>query len=44
MEATVTSTSQAAPPPRLRDRYEQEILPELTKKFGYTTPMQAPRC
>jgi large subunit ribosomal protein L5 len=43
MEATVTPTSQAAPPPRLRERYEQEILPELTKKFGYTTPMQAPR-
>ena len=41
MEAT--ATQQAAPPPRLRDRYEQEILPELTKKFGYTTPMQAPR-
>jgi large subunit ribosomal protein L5 len=43
MEATVTSTSQAAPPPRLRERYEQEVLPELTRKFGYTTPMQAPR-
>jgi large subunit ribosomal protein L5 len=43
MEATVTPTSQAAPPPRLRERYEQEILPELTKKFGYSTPMQAPR-
>ena len=41
MEAT--ATQQAAPPPRLRERYEQEILPELTKKFGYTTPMQAPR-
>ena len=40
MEAT--ATQQAAPPPRLRERYEQEILPELTKKFGYTTPMQAP--
>jgi large subunit ribosomal protein L5 len=43
VEATATSTSQAAPPPRLRERYEQEILPELTKKFGYSTPMQAPR-
>jgi len=40
MEAT--ATQQATPPPRLRERYEQEILPELTKKFGYTTPMQAP--
>ena len=43
MEATATPTSQAAPPPRLRERYEQEILPELTRKFGYSTPMQAPR-
>jgi large subunit ribosomal protein L5 len=42
MEATATQAQQAAPPPRLRERYEQEILPELIKKFGYTTPMQAP--
>jgi large subunit ribosomal protein L5 len=42
MEATATPTSQAAPPPRLRERYEQEILPALTKKFGYSTPMEAP--
>lgn len=39
----MTPTSQAAPPPRLRDRYEQEILPALTKRFGYSTPMEAPR-
>jgi large subunit ribosomal protein L5 len=43
MEATMSPTSQAAPPPRLRARYEQDILPALTTKFGYTTPMQAPR-
>ncbi|MDX6624621.1 MAG: large subunit ribosomal protein [Solirubrobacterales bacterium] len=44
MEAgTVEPTQQAAPPPRLRDKYEQEILPELTRKFGYSTPMDAPR-
>lgn len=43
MVATATPTSQAAPPPRLRERYQQEILPELTKKFGYSTPMEAPR-
>jgi len=42
MEATATPTSQAAPPPRLRERYEQEVLPALTKKFGYSTPMEAP--
>jgi large subunit ribosomal protein L5 len=43
MEATATAQAQAAPPPRLRERYEQDVLPALTKKFGYTTPMQAPR-
>jgi large subunit ribosomal protein L5 len=43
MEATVAPTSQAAPPPRLRDKYEQDVLPSLTEKFGYSTPMEAPR-
>jgi len=42
MEAT-TVQSQAAPPPRMRERYEQEVAPALTGKFGYTTPMQVPR-
>jgi large subunit ribosomal protein L5 len=28
---------------RLRERYEQEILPSLVERFGYSTPMQAPR-
>jgi large subunit ribosomal protein L5 len=41
MEATATPT-QPAPPPRLRERYREEILPSLVKKFKYTTPMQAP--
>jgi large subunit ribosomal protein L5 len=43
MEATATPQAQAAPPPRLRERYEQEVLPALTRKFGYSTPMEAPR-
>jgi len=43
MEATAAPQSQAAPPPRLRERYEQDVLPALTRKFGYSTPMQAPR-
>jgi large subunit ribosomal protein L5 len=43
MEATATAQSQAAPPPRLRERYQQELLPALIGKFGYSTPMQAPR-
>jgi large subunit ribosomal protein L5 len=42
MEAA-TAPAQAAPPPRLRERYEQEVLPSLTSKFGYSSPMQAPR-
>ena len=43
MEATATPTSQAAPPPRLRERYEQDVVPALTKKFGYSSAMQVPR-
>jgi large subunit ribosomal protein L5 len=44
MEAgTMTPTSQVAPPPRLREKYETDVLPAMTKKFGYSTPMDAPR-
>ncbi len=43
MEATATETQQAAPPPRLRERYREEVVPALVKKFGYSTPMRAPR-
>jgi large subunit ribosomal protein L5 len=43
MEATATVQAKAAPPPRLRERYEQDVLPALIGKFGYSTPMQAPR-
>jgi large subunit ribosomal protein L5 len=45
MEAgtATTESTQAAPPPRLRERYEQEVLPALTSRFGYSTPMAAPR-
>jgi large subunit ribosomal protein L5 len=28
---------------RLKQRYENEILPALIEQFGYSTPMQAPR-
>jgi large subunit ribosomal protein L5 len=38
-----TVQSQAAPPPRLRERYEQEILPQMMERFGYSTTMEAPR-
>jgi large subunit ribosomal protein L5 len=43
MEAATTTQAQAAPPPRLRERYEEEIVPALTEKFGYSTRMQVPR-
>jgi large subunit ribosomal protein L5 len=43
MEATVTEQQkQAAPPPRLRETYEQEVKPALIQRFGYSSPMQAP--
>jgi large subunit ribosomal protein L5 len=29
--------------PRLKDRYERELLPELMRLFGYKSVMQAPR-
>jgi large subunit ribosomal protein L5 len=29
--------------PRLKDKYDQEVLPALMKQFGYSTPMEAPR-
>jgi large subunit ribosomal protein L5 len=47
MEASTTTAenpqSQAAPPPRLRERYEKDVVPALTGKFGYSTPMSVPR-
>ncbi len=29
--------------PRLKERYKEQIAPELVKEFGYTNVMQAPR-
>ncbi|MEA2222099.1 MAG: large subunit ribosomal protein [Solirubrobacteraceae bacterium] len=37
------STQTAAPPARLKVRYNEEIRPALMKRFGYTSIMQAPR-
>ena len=28
---------------RLRERYQKEIVPHLTEKFGYTNPMRVPK-
>ena len=42
MEAATEQAKQAAPPPRLRETYEQEVKPGLTKRFGYSSPMAVP--
>jgi large subunit ribosomal protein L5 len=31
------------PTARLKERYNEEIRPQLIERFGYSTPMQAPR-
>lgn len=33
----------AAPPPRLRERYRSELLPQLQQELGMDNPMRAPR-
>jgi large subunit ribosomal protein L5 len=43
MEATVTEQrQQAAPPPRLRELYENEVKPALIRRFGHSSPMAVP--
>jgi large subunit ribosomal protein L5 len=37
------SAQQAQVPPRLKERYEQEIAPSLQKRFGYKSAMEVPR-
>ena len=32
-----------APPPRLRDTYQQQIIPRMMERFNYSNPMQVPR-
>jgi large subunit ribosomal protein L5 len=41
--ATVPESQRAAPPPRLRERYQSEVVPALTSRFGYSNPMEVPR-
>jgi large subunit ribosomal protein L5 len=41
--ATVPESQQAAPPPRLREKYEHDVVGALTSKFGYSSRMQVPR-
>src|SRR4030042_6185929 len=33
----------APPPPRLKERYHNEIAPALTRRFGYRHIMEVPR-
>jgi large subunit ribosomal protein L5 len=42
MEAATEQQKRAAPPPRLRELYEQEVKPALVRRFGYSTPMAVP--
>jgi large subunit ribosomal protein L5 len=37
------ATETPAPPARLKTRYLEEIRPALIKRFGYSSPMQAPK-
>ena len=42
MEAATEQQKQAAPPPRLRDQYLNEVKPALIERFGYSSPMAVP--
>jgi large subunit ribosomal protein L5 len=35
--------AQEAAPPSLKDKYQKEVIPALTKRFGYRNVMQVPR-
>jgi len=37
------ASAQAQVPPRLKERYEQEIAPALKERFGYKSAMEVPR-
>jgi large subunit ribosomal protein L5 len=37
------ASAQAKIPPRLKERYEQEIAPKLQQRFGYSSAMEVPR-
>jgi large subunit ribosomal protein L5 len=39
----MNATDTAAPPARLKVRYQDEIRPALISQFGYSSPMQAPK-
>jgi large subunit ribosomal protein L5 len=37
------ASAQAQVPPRLKERYEQDVAPALQKRFGYRSAMEVPR-
>ena len=41
--AKTKAPREQAPPPRLAEQYQKEIVPELMKQFSYKTVMQVPR-
>src|SRR5213592_3266251 len=43
MTPPTTDAQRAAPPPRLRERYDGEVVGQLTSRFGYGNPMEVPR-
>jgi large subunit ribosomal protein L5 len=42
VESATQQQKQTAPPPRLREGYEQGLKAQLIERFGYSSPMQAP--
>src|SRR2546429_2120692 len=42
-EQPAARNGQPAEKPRLRQRYERDVVPALVKDFNYTNPMQVPR-
>ncbi|MEJ6021575.1 50S ribosomal protein L5 [Ramlibacter sp. PS4R-6] len=42
-EQAQEQASKPAGPARLQQHYRDKVVPELTKKFGYKSPMQVPR-
>ena len=43
MASKQSAAARAATPARLQAQYREQIVPELMKKFGYTSVMQVPR-
>jgi large subunit ribosomal protein L5 len=42
-QAQVQAAHKPAGPARLQQYYREKVVPELTEKFGYKSPMQVPR-